>query len=500
MTQGSKTLDDWHSAIAHDPGDPANYRGRGILYAEMGELGHALADLSIAIRLDPSDADSVYRRAMVCLRIGDREGARSDLAVLLRLDPDRLEVRRHLRSLGEDTEIPDQRPELSLPSFEWPWRSIAVPRLVSYLLVLIVVAGVAAIILAARGREDDVEYPTVSNLSGPSGRRHFEYKRYMEQLINDERRLQGLGPVTLGRNIVAQRHAEASVDGCFLSHWNPDGMKPYMRYSLAGGYQSNRENVSGSNYCPGGTAQNPPEVDVRNEIRKAMESWMNSPGHRDAILDPWARRVNIGLEWNSNNFWAVQHFEGDYVEYSVFPDIVGDILILRGRTRNGITLDLRSHLFVAIQYDPTPHALSRGQLARTYCYDWGVPVAILRLPPSQGNYFDHEDVAESVGFCPDPRDVPPDAPPPGSYREARELWMSARDASDQKTEQEVNVMQVTASVWEVNEDSFSIRANLREVTGRYGPGVYTIVVVAIPKGQEVILTQHSIFHKTRPPR
>ena len=28
-----------------------------------------------------------------------------------------------------------------------------------------------------------------------------------------------------------------------------DGLKPYMRYSLAGGYQANGENGSGLNYC-----------------------------------------------------------------------------------------------------------------------------------------------------------------------------------------------------------------------------------------------------------
>ena len=60
-------------------------------------------------------------------------------------------------------------------------------------------------------------------------------------------------------------------------------------------------------------------------------------------------------------------------------------------------------------------------------------------------------------------------------------------------------MQVTASAWGVNQGFFSVRANMLEVTGRYGPGVYTVVLTAMPKGQEVTLSQYSIFHKTKPP-
>ena len=55
--------------------------------------------------------------------------------------------------------------------------------------------------------------------------------------------------VVLGANNAAQLHAEASLQGCYSSHWGSNGLKPYMQYSLAGGYQSNGENGSGSDYC-----------------------------------------------------------------------------------------------------------------------------------------------------------------------------------------------------------------------------------------------------------
>ena len=40
-----------------------------------------------------------------------------------------------------------------------------------------------------------------------------------------------------GSNNAAQLHAESSLQNCISSHWGLDGLKPYMRYSLAGGYR-----------------------------------------------------------------------------------------------------------------------------------------------------------------------------------------------------------------------------------------------------------------------
>ena len=58
----------------------------------------------------------------------------------------------------------------------------------------------------------------------------------MLELINNERRRSGSAEVVLGNNNAAQLHAEASLNGCYSSHWGDDGLKPYMRYSLGGGY------------------------------------------------------------------------------------------------------------------------------------------------------------------------------------------------------------------------------------------------------------------------
>ena len=166
--------------------------------------------------------------------------------------------------------------------------------------------------------------------------RHIEEKRYMLRLINAERRKAGVPLVVLGDNVAAQLHAESSLENCFSGHWGVDGLKPYMRYSLAGGYQSNGENGSGLDYCIRAADRYRSIDSMNQEIREAMESWMDSPGHRRNILDPRHKRVNIGLAWDRYNTAMYQHFEGGHVEYDRPPMISDGILSLSGQTKNGV--------------------------------------------------------------------------------------------------------------------------------------------------------------------
>ena len=169
----------------------------------------------------------------------------------------------------------------------------------------------------------------------PPDLRHISEKRYMLGLINQERRAAGVPPVVLGENHAAQMHAESSLANCFSSHWGMDGLKPYMRYSMAGGYQANNENRTGSNYCirPGDGEQGRP--DATAAIQEAMGLLMESPGHRRNILYRWHKKVNIGLAWHKYNIFMVQHFEGDYVEYTALPKLRGSILSFEGQVKNG---------------------------------------------------------------------------------------------------------------------------------------------------------------------
>ena len=256
--------------------------------------------------------------------------------------------------------------------------------------------------------------------------RHMDEKLYMLELINNERRRAGVGDVVLGDNNAAQLHAEASLRGCYSSHWGDDGLKPYMRYSLAGGYQSNGENGSGLDYCVTSRDGFRALSTVRVEIGETMAGLMGSPGHRRNILDSGHRKVNIGLAWDRYNFIAVQHFEGDHIEYETLPSLDRGRLVLEGQVKGGARFGVGDVVPVEIIYDPPPIQLTRGQLSKTYCYSFGKPVAYLRKPLSGRQYYPSDSISTSYHRCPDPYDVSPDATAPQSSSQAHASWQRAR--------------------------------------------------------------------------
>lgn len=335
--------------------------------------------------------------------------------------------------------------------------------------------------------------------------RHLEAKEYMLELINSRRMKEGVPAVDLGDNIAAQLHAESSLANCYSSHWGVDGLKPYMRYSLAGGYQSNGENGHGSDYCIKPTESYRALPDTETLIDEAMRGWMNSPGHRRNMLDPTHRKVNIGLAWDTFNFVAYQHFEGDFVEFEDPPAIAEGTLVMKGSVKNGIVIENGSHssdsLGIQIFYDPPPYPLTAGQVTRTYCYDPGLLVAAVDEPLDWDEYYedDEDSYTTTRNPCPDPYDVAPDAPAPSSPREADAFWKAAYDASNSSEEVEIEVPWITASEWDVTSGTFAIKVDLSDVIADHGPGVYTVALWGELDGEDVVFSEYSIFHDITPP-
>lgn len=327
--------------------------------------------------------------------------------------------------------------------------------------------------------------------------RHLEEKRYMLSLINAERKKAGVGAVVLGDNIAAQLHAEAALDNCFSSHWGVDGLKPYMRYSLAGGYQSNGENGSGLDYCIKASDGYAAKDTIRREIDETMAGWMRSPGHRRNLLDLSHKKVNIGLAWDKYNTLMYQHFEGDYVEYDRLPSIVDGVLSFSGKTRNGARFNADTGQM--IYYDPPPHTLTRGQVARTYCYDNGRPVAGLRKPLTGGWRYNTHEFSITYNPCPNPYDVPTDAPAARSPNEAHRLWQEAYNSSEQRSPQVIYVPWITAKEVNSTGASFAVRADLSDVLRKNGSGVYTVMLWGKVEDEDALISQYSIFHDVTPP-
>lgn len=332
-------------------------------------------------------------------------------------------------------------------------------------------------------------------------------KRYMLHLINNERARAGVDPVVLGDNVAAQLHAESSLANCFLSHWGVDGLKPYMRYSLAGGQQSNGENTSGFNYCIPASGRVETILgpilygaigSIEQEVRNTMEGFMDSPGHRRNILDPWHKKVNIGLAWDRYHFRSVQHFEGDYVEYDQLPAIENGILTLSGTVKNGAGFANERDLRVQIYYDRPPHTLTRGQLAATYCYDGGLLISALREPLTGNWYYDENEFTIVYEPCNDPYEVPADQPAP-SPPTTSNPGIIIPVPQPYPVVPNVTVPWITALEWTATADAFAIRADLSGVLSKHGDGVYSITVWGVIAGEDVVISEYSIFHGVTPP-
>ncbi len=303
-------------------------------------------------------------------------------------------------------------------------------------------------------------------------------KNYMLELINADRRANGLDPVTLGNNPAAQAHAEEMLANSFLSHWGLDGMKPYMRYTLAGGVNYEAENVSG--------AISPPQpglryrtIDPKEELREIQQGYMESPGHRENIVNPLHKKVNLGIACDRTHCATDQQFAGDYVEFSQRPTITSGILNLAGRLSDDFTL-----VSIQVWYDPPPRPLTVGQLDKTYCYDTGTsPVAFIRKPLPTGRHYVSSGNPFTWDKCLDPYGIPPDTPPlnPGT------------DAAPSTSVGSSDPPRITASTWKVAGESFQVEANLTGVVEDHGAGVYTILIWGDSGGENMRLTSYSIF-------
>lgn len=104
----------------------------------------------------------------------------------------------------------------------------------------------------------------------------------MTALVNEERAKAGISPLVLDLklNKTAQRHSEDMVENNFFSHTNLSGQSPFDRMAEDGiSYMAAGENIA--------YGQRTPE--------EVMNSWMNSEGHRNNILNGAYNKIGIGI-------------------------------------------------------------------------------------------------------------------------------------------------------------------------------------------------------------
>ena len=323
--------------------------------------------------------------------------------------------------------------------------------------------------------------------------KHIELKQYMLELINAEREQVGVAPVVLGQNNAAQLHADASLAGCFNSHWDLNGLNPWMRYHRAGGYQWLAENTVGLNFCIT-EAHGYAEIrDVRLRTLNAMNALLDSPSHRGTIIHPWARKVNVGIAWDRYNHVAYQQFEGDYVEYTQLPSIEDGVLSFSGRANNPVRFKNEGDLGVFIGYHQPTRPLTRGQITMVYSYGTETPIAVLRWPLKPGWGYPDDGFTYTWNFDLDPYDLPADSPVEQYMGHDRSYFLKELGL-ELATKKRFTIPWVTAHEWVAKDDTFHVKVDIRDLLAEYGDGVYRVVVQgAVNDRERPEISSYSIF-------
>jgi Cysteine-rich secretory protein family len=201
--------------------------------------------------------------------------------------------------------------------------------------------------------------------------------------VNAERANAHLGQLQLDDLAcsVANDHARDMIQGNFLSHWGSDGRKPYHRYSLAGGTDAVRENVSSAE-----SIQSVTTTGVRRDLYDMHQSMLEevppNDGHRKTILFPQLSHVGFGIALAGHNLRLDELYLARYVEVDPIPRELKpkEGVVLRGRILN--PMHLLNGIDVFFEPLPSAPAIEWLRVARSYGLPQVVDHLLPRLPDS----------------------------------------------------------------------------------------------------------------------
>ena len=142
-----------------------------------------------------------------------------------------------------------------------------------------------------------------------------DLRKNLLEMINEERAVEKVPPVELDdlATEVATKHAVDMATNEFASHWSSDGLKPYHRYSLAGGTDATEENVSSAD----NTWSTKPKDLKQDTAYLHVRLYQETPpydGHRRTILARQHTHVGLGIAVQDLRLRLVELFVAKYVQ------------------------------------------------------------------------------------------------------------------------------------------------------------------------------------------
>lgn len=210
-----------------------------------------------------------------------------------------------------------------------------------------------------------------------------EVRANLLEMINEERALEKVRPVAVDElaTEVATKHAIEMAREEFASHWGRDGLKPYQRYSFAGGTHATQENVSAADNTWSTKLDQLKQDAAYLHVRLYQEKPPHD-GHRRAILAPQHTHVGIGLAVEQLRLRLVELFVAKHVEVST---------VVR-ETRPGAEISFRGKILtrdhqlnnLEVFYEPLPQPPELSWLRQSRPYALPQESKVLRpklLPP-----------------------------------------------------------------------------------------------------------------------
>ena len=313
------------------------------------------------------------------------------------------------------------------------------------------------------------------------------------EYINEARASQGLSPVRLGDNQAANQQAADMIMHRNLSDWTMAGHSPAMLYTLAGGggYSEGAGVYNGLFVNTGCINRKPADL-----LLEMLDHLMTVPVNHEIIHFPEHTTVNVGISFSCTAKAVQLDFEGEYVSYLNPPTIQNGQLTMEGRLLNGAKMVwIGEEVGIWIDYLPSPVPLTRGQLFRGFEECQGIPVAaILTQRPMFFSSVDIEKGFEtSTPGCQPPYAFDAQTEPPQNEEEAARLLRAAANAARENVFETHFGPIVIPEIWKVNQNRFTVQADVSSILAEHGPGVYMINLWGSVDGTSMYISKYAIF-------
>ena len=209
-----------------------------------------------------------------------------------------------------------------------------------------------------------------------------EIRANLLEMVNEERDVERVPLVAMDdlATQVATKHAIAMATGEFTSHWGRDGLKPYQRYSFAGGTHATAENISAADNTWSLKAGDLKQDAAYLHLRLYQQKPPND-GHRRTILAPQHTHVGFGLAVEQLRLRLVELFVAKHGEVGAVKRTAkpGEQILFTGR----VSKPQHFLSYVEVLYEPVPKVpeLSWLQQPRPYSLPNESMVLRPKVPP-----------------------------------------------------------------------------------------------------------------------